>query len=245
MTASIDALTKTATIESIDDVFDNIRIIRATVDHGRALGHKAGQYVMLSLAAGLDPRPFSIASTPDLPYVEFHIRNTGHGPASLVLAALKPGDRIHLGAPTGNGYWRQSGRPLLALAGGTGIAPLNAVLDAHFADAAAPAARLYWGARTKEHLYLDSHFRAQAQAHPSFRYVPILSDRSDQDEDPLYRNGFIGDALAEDFPALDGFAIYLAGPGMMLQSLVPQLLHMGAEKDFIFGDFLFEEAARK
>lgn len=225
---------QTAEVISIDDVFDNVRIVRAKLNSGEKPGHKPGQYTMLSLG-GLEPRPFSIASTPDEDFIEFHIRNTGKSPAADVLAALGTGDTLTLGAPLGEGYWRSLDRPVLALAGGTGIAPLKAVLAAHFAADTAPAARLYWGARTKDHLYIDSHFKALETAKSAFKYVPILSDQPD---DTTIRGGFINDALTADFPALDGFSIYVAGPHMMLQSLVPQLIAMGADKDFIFGDGL-------
>ncbi len=223
---------QTGHITQIEDAGDNTRILRVLASQPPA--YQAGQYVDLSFG-GIEARPYSIASTPDLPYLEFHIRNSGHGDVSAALTALKVGDSLKIGTPTGTGFWRASTRPLLALAGGTGIAPIKSIIMTHLAVSNHPPLRLYWGARTKAHLYMDGLFRTLERAEKNFNYSPILSE--DTQEIP-YRSGFIDDALRNDFPSLDGYDIYLAGPVMMLHALYPQLLSMGADKDHIFGDGL-------
>ncbi len=226
---------QTGHITQIEDTGDNTRILRVLVP--QHIAYQAGQYVELSFG-GMETRPYSIASTPDLPYLEFHIRNSGYGEVSTALTALKTGDSVQIGIPAGNGFWRASARPLLALAGGTGIAPMKSIIMTHLATANHPPLRLYWGARTKAHLYMDGLFRTLERAERNFNYSPILSE--DTQEIP-YRSGFIDDALRVDFPSLDGYDIYLAGPVMMIHALYPQLLSMGAEKARIFGDGLPSE----
>lgn len=219
-------------ITDIRDTEDGTRIL--TVTTAKRVAYLAGQYVALSFG-GLSPRPFSIASMPDMPFFEFHIRNSGAGEVAAALPLLKTGDSVHIGIPEGNCHWRKSTRPLLAIAGGTGIAPMKPILLTHMADTSAPPARLYWGARSKSHLYLDPFFRALEKAEKRFHYSPVLSE---EERDAPYRHGFINDALREDFPSLDHMSIYLAGPPMMVQGLYPLLLSMDADPAYIFGDGL-------
>lgn len=219
-------------IVSIDDVLPDTRIIRVKLDNKQRLNFQAGQYARLSFP-GIEARPFSIASAPGQPYLEFHIRNTGRGVGAHVAEELKPGSEILIEAPFGTSHWRPSSRPLLALAGGLGIAPIKAILETHLKDVRHSPAHLYWGARDESQLYLDLFFRDLAKKNPRFSYIPVLSHDAGNSR---FRTGFLGPALTEDHPSLEGFSIYMAGPPPMIEATLPLLLQKEAEKDFIFSD---------
>jgi NAD(P)H-flavin reductase len=219
-----------ATVISAVDIAGDTRILRA--DIGTTSPHRAGQYAHLS-ADGFEPRPFSIANAPDKGLLEFHIKNTGRGLSAHIFENWKAGSKITIEAPFGDHYWRASSRPLLALAGGVGIAPLKAILEAHFAYAQHSPAYLYWGVRDAQHLYLDSAFRALQEIYPEFRYVPLLGEPA---AGAPQRTGYIAPALAEDFRTLAGHNIYIAGPAAMLNATLPALDALGAEKDGLFSD---------
>jgi CDP-4-dehydro-6-deoxyglucose reductase/ferredoxin-NAD(P)+ reductase (naphthalene dioxygenase ferredoxin-specific) len=222
----------TGTIAAVEAVAADTCIFKVMVaDQGR-IPFRAGQYAML-YADGLEPRAFSIASAPHLPFVEFHIKNTGHGISGHIFQNWKEGGEITFEAPFGDHYWRASSRPLLALAGGVGIAPLKAIIEAHFDHAAQSPAHLYWGVRDEAHLYLDGFFRGLQKAHAQFHYVPLLAQG---DGKSRIRTGFTGPSVAKDFPTLAGFNIYMAGPAAMVEATLPLLLKHGAEKDFIYSD---------
>lgn len=185
----------------------------------------AGQYVFV----GQDDltRPYSIASAPQRDYIELHIRDTGHGLSRRLCDAATTD--VAVSAAQGFGlpdHARQ--RPLLLLAGGVGIAPVASILDGD-AELAARA-HLYWGAAREQDLYLDAHWREMAGAH-GLAYHPVL-----EEDAPGRRRGHIGPAIAEDLPDLSGRSIYLAGPAAMLAATLPQLVSLGAEKAYIFGD---------
>lgn len=165
--------------------------------------------------------------------MEFHIKSTGRGLSAHIFDNWKKGDTVSLEAPFGDHYWRASSRPLLALAGGVGIAPLKAIIEAHFDHAAQSPAHLYWGVRDEAHLYLDSFFHDLRKKHPGFHYIPLLAQAT---EKSTLRTGFVGPAAAQDFPTLAGFNIYMAGPAAMVHATLPLLSERGAEKDFIFSD---------
>lgn len=221
----------TARITGIDDVATDTRVLRMELENRQRLPFAAGQYALLS-ADGHDARPFSIASTPDAAYLEFHIRSAGQGLSDFLVSAARLGTTLSIEAPFGNSHWRASDRPLLALAGGLGVAPIKAILETQLAAAGSPPCHLYWGVRAADQLYLDHPFRSLAQKYPRFSYIPVLSD----DADPTYRTGFISDAVIADFDTLAGFDIYMAGPPPMVAATLPALLHHGAENDRIFSD---------
>lgn len=219
-----------ATVLSATDIAGDTRIIRA--DIGTASPHRAGQYAHLS-AEGFEARPYSIANAPEGGLLEFHIKNTGRGLSAHIFENWQAGSKISVEAPFGDHFWRASARPLLALAGGVGIAPLKAVLEAHFAYAQHSPAYLYWGVRDAQHLYLDSTFRSLQKKYPEFRYVPLLGEPA---ADAAHRTGYIAPALTEDFRTLAGHNIYIAGPGPMINATLPALDALGAEKDWLFSD---------
>ncbi len=226
------ASTHIAHVASIEDIAADTRILRLALPGGAALDFLAGQYAHLSLE-GLEPRAFSIASAPHQPVLEFHIKNSHRGFSNAVFTSLKKGDAVTLEAPFGDHYWRPSTRPLLALAGGVGIAPLKAVIEAQLAHKTGDVrVTLYWGVRDEAHLYLDAFFNDLAAGKPAFRYIPVIA----HGEAAGRRSGYIGAAVTADMPDLTGFNIYMAGPAAMVEATLPLLLAQGAEKDFIFSD---------
>ncbi|MDE1151883.1 MAG: FAD-binding oxidoreductase [Micavibrio sp.] len=224
----------------IEDIAADTRLLRLELDNGRKLPFRAGQYALLT-AADVEPRAFSIASAPAAPYLEFHVKNSGHGFSAFAFNNLAIGSPVTVDAPWGDHFWRPSARPLLALAGGVGIAPLKAIVEAqleHARDAktAAPV-HLYWAVRDETHLYLDHFFLSLAEAHPAFAYTPIIAHAdTTHAEGAGRRSGYIGPAVMADFASLAGHNIYLAGPAPMVNATLPLLLERGAEKDFIFSD---------
>ena len=98
-----------------------VRLERGTLDPGRP-----GQFFMLEAPGRLLPRPLSLCLAPrgELGFLIDPI-----GPGTAALAALEPGDRIHVFGPLGNGFRLDVPRPLL-VGGGIGIAPLPYLSEA-------------------------------------------------------------------------------------------------------------------
>lgn len=222
-----------ARIIGVEDVMADTRILRVELEGRQRLKFTAGQYAHLRLG-DLPSRPYSIASAPSEDFIEFHIRRGGTGGLSDKLVEdTKPGMSIMLEGPFGSSYWRGGDRPMLALAGGLGIAPVKSILETHLAAAGSPPCHLYWGVRSADQLYLDRHFRSLAQKTARMTYIPVISDA---DAAQNLRSGFVTQALAEDFSHLGEFDIYLAGPPPMVAATLPALLDMGAESSRIFSD---------
>jgi ferredoxin-NADP reductase len=98
------------------------------------LGHRAGQHVDVRLTADdgyQAERSYSIASAPDGTRVELTVVRIGDGEVSPYLTdELRPGDQIELRGPVGGYFvWEPpDGGPLLLVAGGSGVAPLMAMI---------------------------------------------------------------------------------------------------------------------
>lgn len=97
-------------------------------------GHLAGQHVDIRLTAedGYQAeRSYSIASPPEDRWVALTVERLDDGEVSPYLVGeLKVGDRIELRGPIGGHFvWRAGDdRPLLLVAGGSGMVPLMAML---------------------------------------------------------------------------------------------------------------------
>lgn len=179
-----------------------------------------------------EPRYFSIASAPEDDLLSFHIRHTGHGFSALAFSSLTEGSDITLEGPMGHGVPAPPERPLLLLAGGIGIAPMLSVIRHRIHNGLAAPVTLYWGVRDKTQIYLHDVFRALADEHDAFSYIPLVSDTPC----PGIRNGFAGTAVTEDYDDLSASSIYMAGPRAMIDATMPLLAAKKADLDYVFQD---------
>jgi ferredoxin-NADP reductase len=119
-------------------------------------GHKAGQHVDVRLTAedGYQAqRSYSIASAPEDGRLEVVVERLEDGEVSPYLAdELRVGDRLELRGPIGGWFtWEaEEGGPLLLVAGGSGIAPLMAMIRHRAAAGSAASCRLLYSSRSRE-----------------------------------------------------------------------------------------------
>lgn len=142
------------------------RILRLRVQPQKPLRYRPGQHLVLWVSDGI-ARPYSIASRPGDRHLEFHIRLHERGAASTVIEQLTPGSVIYLGAPAGHFHydpdWQD--RPLLMLAKGTGLAPLQAITrEALDRGHASQIDLWHWSSQGK--CYLADDLEAWAAQHP-------------------------------------------------------------------------------
>lgn len=96
---------------------------------GKSLGHKPGQFVTVSVfGAGEAPISVSSAPTPDKPTFELVVRSAGN--VTCALSRKKPGDKIGIRGPFGNGFTVSDffGKDILFVAGGLGLVPLRSLI---------------------------------------------------------------------------------------------------------------------
>lgn len=116
-------------ITSIEAMADGIKIFRMGAENER-LQYQSGQFVMLHALGGdgetTVKRPYSLASSPDQPYLEFCIKMVG-GQMTSLLDKAKVGDVYGVEGPMGH-FFYEGQESCAFVAGGTGIAPCIGML---------------------------------------------------------------------------------------------------------------------
>ena len=120
---------------------------------GRRLAFSAGQAVLVGLADRAGRKPYSIASSPEelrrSGALEFLIEVGPDGQSRPNLEGVGPGSRVAVQGPVGGFVLpRRLPRELLFVAGGTGIAPLRAMIASALARPKPPSIALIYSART-------------------------------------------------------------------------------------------------
>jgi CDP-4-dehydro-6-deoxyglucose reductase, E3 len=203
---------------------------------GETFRYLPGQYVDFLIEDG-KRRSFSIANVPGTPpdTLEFHMRIAPGGEfAERVRDELEPGALLRFEGPLGAFYLREdSGRTAILVAGGTGFAPLRAMLESHLANDRARRFHLFWGVRARRDLYLDALPRQWAGQFPNFSYTPVLSD---PDAGWDGEHGFVHESVLRHYHRLDGHEAYLAGPPAMVHKGKDAFVRAGLDADHLFYD---------
>ncbi|MGQ0662366.1 MAG: 2Fe-2S iron-sulfur cluster-binding protein [Pseudomonadota bacterium] len=220
----------------------DIRVLSLRIRSGGPFSFSAGQYASLEFP-GLPPRDFSMANRPDVEELEFHIRLLPGGAVTPFIAdRLRRADRVKVVGPYGTSYLRdQHTGPIVALAGGSGLAPIKSIVETALGRGMRQPMKLYFGVRAERDLYLEDYFRALAAHHPNLAFVPVLSE---PDAPTRRRTGFLVDIVRQDFANLDGAKAYLAGPPIMVETCVPALLNLEVRQQDCHADAFYTEAEK-
>lgn len=200
---------------------------------GERFRYMPGQYLDILLDNGRR-RSFSIANAPNDVTLELHLRVTPGGQFARYVQQEMPDKTIlRIEGPLGAFYIREdTDRPILLMAGGTGVSPVKAMLE-DLLPRSTRCTHLFWGARARRDLYMDATLREWAAKYPSFRYTPVLSEA---DVDWSGATGFVHEALLRDYPVLKGTEVYLSGPPVMVQAGKRTFLSAGLDADHLFYD---------
>jgi 3-phenylpropionate/trans-cinnamate dioxygenase ferredoxin reductase subunit len=200
------------------------------------LAYKAGQFADISLEALPDvQRSYSFASLsrPD-GKVSFFVRKVPGGLfSSYVHDTDVMGQAVTVDGPKGEFWLRPAKAPLLFVAGGSGLAPILALLqEAHDAGVMRPATLLF-GARRQADLYaLDDIGKIASQWGGTFRFVAVLSE--EEDSSWRGRRGMVTSLIPEI--AEPDVRAYLCGPPPMVDSAMELLEKLGVSRNHIYTD---------
>lgn len=202
---------------------------------GERLNRLAGQYLDVLLADG-KRRTFSIANAPEGElHIELHIRHVaGGGFTSHVFETLDVGAVLDVEGPLGTFVPREdSERPMLFVAGGTGFAPVKALIE-HFRHLGTRRSmQLYWGARRADDLYQSQLPQQWVGEMPNFRYTPVVSDA---EFSAGLRSGLVHEAVVEDHPELANFDVYMSGPPSMIDAGRRSFVAAGLDEEHLYYD---------
>lgn len=175
-----------------------------------------GQYANLAVPGSGEARAYSFASLPREGEVDFLVRNIPGGRMSGWLSErAQLGDAVTFTAPMGSFYLRAVARPLLFLAGGTGLAPFLAMLDLLARDGLSVPAHLVYGVTTDADLVGVEQLEAFAARLPGFTFATCVADKASNHP----RSGYVTHHLAPEHLHGGEVDTYLCGPPAMVDAV--------------------------
>jgi len=214
-------------LASNDRLSDTALAFSIKLDNRSALGFLPGQYVNVQVPGTDQARSFSFSSGPGADEVGFLIRNTTYGVLTTYLRErAKVGDKISFNGPLGSFYLRKIDRPVLFLAGGTGLAPFLSMLSKIEQDGGSEhAIHLIFGVTNDPDLVGVEELEGYAERLPNFTFATVVA----AEESSHPNKGYVTHHMKPEH-LNDGFVdIYLCGPPPMVDAVRKYLADQGIE----------------
>lgn len=194
---------------------------------GEALSRLAflpGQYVNLKVPGSEQSRAYSFSSLQKDGEVSFLIRNVPGGLMSSFLTNLaKAGDSLSLAGPLGSFYLRPIQRPLLLLAGGTGLAPFTAMLEKIAEQGSEHPLHLIYGVTNDFDLVELDRLQALAARIPNFTYSACVANPDSQ----YPQKGYVTQHIEPRHLNDGDVDVYLCGPPPMVEAVSQYVREQG------------------
>lgn len=232
-------------VTAVELVSPSTAILRVdTSGMAGALRYRAGQFAQLQVPGTNVWRNYSYAHPADgRGECEFIIRLLPDGVMSNYLRdRAQPGDHIALRCSKGSFYLRPIVRPVILVAGGTGLSAILAMAQSLDADVAHPVYLLYGVERTEDLCKLDE--LTELRRRVGRLEVHVVVARPDPDWDG--RTGLVTDLLDERMLASGDADVYLCGPVAMVDAARTWLDHNGFHRVGLYYEkFVASGAARR
>jgi Na+-transporting NADH:ubiquinone oxidoreductase subunit F len=227
--------------EIIDYTYDT-KGISFKLSEGEKIDFQAGQYVQLDSQPykGVKQkvsRAYSISSKPEISdSLQLIIRYVPEGICTTwVHQCLKVGDKITLTGPYGDFLIKDTDADMIFVAGGSGKAPIKAMLE-HLAVAGCTRKMTYFfGAKSTKDLYLTEEMHSFENVFPDFKYEPVLS-HPDATDNWTGKTGYIMPYFKDAIRDPKNTEAYLCGSPGMISAVSKSLMEYGLAKDKIYYD---------
>lgn len=203
---------------------------------GTPITYLAGQYVEIFNADKTSSCPYSIATAPQQNHrLEFHLKIIPNTPLCQdILKQCQEQNVLKFRGPFGHcTYQKLINRPVIFLAGGTGFAPIKAMIEKSIEEHDGRSMHLFWGAKTKNELYMPELPTQWARNKLNFAFIPVLETA------PADWSGAVGlphETIQIRMPNLEHYQIYAAGPFEMIQKAKQNFVKLGLEPQYFYSD---------
>jgi CDP-4-dehydro-6-deoxyglucose reductase, E3 len=209
-------------VMALEKLSHDVMRVKLQLPANDVVQYHAGQYVEFLLRDG-SRRAYSMGNAPHTldaaaPMIELHIRHTPGGKfTDHVFGAMKEKEILRIEGPYGSFYLRESTKPIVMVASGTGFAPIKALIEhMQFKNITRPTV-LYWGGRRPADLYLDAWVKERLAEMPNLSYVPVVSNALPEDG-WTGRTGFVHQAALQDVADMSGHQVYACGAPIVVDS---------------------------
>lgn len=214
-----DTLKLATTVTAVELVSETTAILHLDAStHKEQLQFLPGQYARLQIPGTPDWRSYSFANRPNHSnQLQFLIRLLPDGVMSNYLRdRCEVGQTLMMEAPLGSFYLREVERPLVFIAGGTGLSAFLGMLDNIAEQPNTPAVQLFYGVNSEADLCEQQRLQSYAERIPNFSYQPIVTKASST---WTGKTGYIQEHLNKDQLAEQAFDMYLCGPPPMIEAV--------------------------
>jgi benzoate/toluate 1,2-dioxygenase reductase subunit len=204
------------TLASIERLSDSTIHFSIDIEGSNKPGFLAGQYVNVEIPGSGETRSYSFSSAPGASRASFVVRNVPSGKMSGFLSEqAQPGQRIGFTGPYGSFYLRDPQRPVLFLAGGTGIAPFLSMLDVLKASGNTQPVRLVYGVTSDIDLVAIEQLEEAQRVLPDFSYRTCVVDAASGHP----RKGYVTGHVEAEWLNDGNVDVYLCGPVAMVEAV--------------------------
>jgi len=222
---------KLATVEKLSDSTIRFSI---ELDDPSSLSFLPGQYVNVQIPGTDLTRAYSFSSGPGSQLASFVVRNVPNGRMSTYLSDMaKPGEAISFAGPNGSFYLREIKRPVLFLAGGTGIAPFLSMLESLTSSGSSQPIKMVFGVTNDMDLVALDQLDEMRAKLPGFEYRTVVASP----ESNHARKGYVTEHIENDWLNQGDVDVYLCGPVAMVDAVRNWLSGAGVTP----ANFLFEK----
>lgn len=231
-------------VERMEKLAGDVMALWLKLPSNERLQFLPGQYLDFLLKDG-QRRSFSLANSPEEDaLLELHVRHVPGGHfTDHVFGAMKPKDIMRISGPYGSFFLRESDKPAIFVAGGTGFAPIKSILAHAFHQRSTRRFVLYWGAKARADLYQPETLARWQAEQANFSFIPVLSEPL-ADDRWTGRSGYVHAAVLEDYADLSAHEVYACGAPPMVEAARREFTARGLPVDAFFSDaFDFQRGA--
>jgi benzoate/toluate 1,2-dioxygenase reductase subunit len=245
--ASTSAVAKTraasyrGTVTRIERLSPTTMAFDLEIPEREQLAFLPGQYVNIAVPGTGESRSYSFSTGPQDHSLGFLVKLTPDGVMSTWLAERAAvGDEVTFTGPNGSFFLRESARPLLLLAGGTGLAPILAILQKLRERASTRPAHLVYGVSTDDDVVALEQLDELAAVIPGFTWEHCVSDPTTS----APNQGYVTSLIRPEHLYDGDVAVYLCGPPPMVESVRQHFAAEGVEPTgFYYEKFALSGAA--
>ena len=223
-----------ATLASVTRLSPTTMAFALSVAPADAVGFLPGQYVSILVPGSDQKRSYSFSSPPGAAELGFLVRDIPAGLMSRFLREATPGVALTFSGPSGSFYLRDVKRPLLFLAGGTGLAPFLSMLGRIQQTGTQHPIHMVHGVTSDADLVGLAELAAYAAAIPGFTYRVCVADAASAHPDKGYVTRYVEPSHLNGGDA----DVYLCGPPAMVDAVRAHLAENGlAPANFYYEKF--------
>ena len=229
-------------VVGLSELTHDIKEVKLKLIDPPAIAFDAGQFIQIEVppyALTDEPvyRAYSVSSDPaETGQIELEIRYVPNGICTTyVHQHLKVGDKVTINGPYGSFRLHPGEREIICIAGGSGMAPIKALLLEMERTRNPRPCRYFFGARSRRDLFLTERMRQFEKSLPNFRFIPALSEPAPDDRWEG-ETGLITEVVGRHVTNACEAEAYLCGSPLMIDACIRVLRDKGMPESQIFFD---------